>query len=66
MRLALSHGPYISGEQPGYADYLAFGAFMWARTSSPFPLLAQDDVVYAWRERCLDLYGGAGRQELAA
>jgi len=66
MRLALGHGPYISGEQPGYADYLAFGAFMWARTSSPFPLLAQDDVVYAWRERCLDLYGGAGRQELAA
>jgi len=66
MRLALSHGPFISGEQPGYADYLAFGGFMWARTSSPFQLLAQDDVVHAWRERCLDLYGGAGRQEPAA
>lgn len=66
MRLALGHGPYIGGEQPGYADYLAFGAFMWARTSSPFPLLAEDDVIYAWRERCLDLYGGAGRKEPAA
>lgn len=66
MRLALSHGPYISGEQPGYADYLAFGGFMWARTSSPFQLLAEDDPVYAWRERCLDLYGGAGRQERVA
>ncbi len=66
MRLALGHGPYLGGEQPGYADYLAFGAFMWARTSSPFPLLAEDDVIYAWRERCLDLYGGAGRKEPAA
>jgi glutathione S-transferase len=66
MRLALGHHPYLSGEQPGYADYLAFGGFMWARVSSAFPLLAQDDVVYAWRERCLDLFGGAGRKELAA
>jgi glutathione S-transferase len=66
LRMALGHGPYISGEQPGYADYLAFGAFMWARASSPFALLAEDDVVHAWRERCLDLYDGAARRELAA
>ena len=66
MRLALDHHPYIAGPQPGYADYLAFGAFMWARTSSPFELLAEDDVVHAWRERCLDLYDGAGRRETAA
>ncbi|MGH2149925.1 hypothetical protein ACQ10G_16155, partial [Enterococcus faecalis] len=39
LRLALGHGPFISGEQPGYADYLAFGGFMWARVSSPFALL---------------------------
>ncbi len=66
LRLALGHGPFISGEQPGYADYLAFGGFMWARVSSPFALLAEDDVVQAWRERCLDLYGGAARRETAA
>ncbi len=66
MRLALGHHPYLSGEQPGYADYLAFAAFMWARASSPFALLAEDDVVHAWRERCLDLYNGAGRREPAA
>ena len=66
MRLALAEGPYICGEQPGYADYLAFGGFMWARISSPFAVLAEDDVVYAWRERCLDLYGGAARGELPA
>ena len=66
LRLALGHGPFISGEQPGYADYLAFGGFMWARVSSPFPLLLADDPVHVWRERCLDLYAGAARRERAA
>jgi glutathione S-transferase len=63
MRLMLAEQPFLGGAQPGYADYLAFGAFMWARTSSPYALLAEDDAVYAWRERCLDLYDGAGRRE---
>ena len=66
LRLALEHGPYIGGAQPGYADYLAFSPFMWARTSSTFQLLAEDDAVYAWRERCLDLYDGAARREPVA
>ena len=66
MRLALAHAPFISGEQPAYADYLAFGGFQWARLSSPFPLLLADDAVHAWFERCLDLYDGAGRREAAA
>ncbi len=66
LRLALAEGPFVCGAQPGYADYLALGGFMWARVSSPFALLAEDDVVHAWRERCLDLYGGAGRREPAA
>ena len=66
LRLALDHHPFIAGEQPGYADYLAFAPFIWARAGSPFPLLAEDDVVHAWRERCLDLYRGVARQEPAA
>ncbi len=66
MRLALAQGPFISGEQPGYADYLAFGGFQWARTSSPFQLLSEDDVVHSWFERCLDLHGGLGRREAPA
>jgi len=66
MRLSLGHGPFVCGEQPGYADYLAFGGFQWARVSSPFQLLAEDDVVHAWFERCLDLFDGAGRREAPA
>jgi glutathione S-transferase len=66
LRLALGQSPFVSGDQPGYADYLAFGAFQWARLSSPFKLLAEDDIIHAWFERCLDLYDGLGRREAAA
>ena len=66
LRMALAQGQFVCGEQPGYADYLAFGGFQWARLSSSFPLLAQDDVVHAWFMRCLDLYSGIGRKEAAA
>lgn len=67
IRLSLgSTSPFIGGEQPCYADYLVFGAFQWARVCSNFALLAEDDPVHAWFQRCLDLYDGAGRKEAAA
>lgn len=67
IRLALGAGNlFIGGAQPCYADYLAFGGFQWARISSRFQLLAPDDSVYAWFERCLDLFDGMGRKEAAA
>jgi glutathione S-transferase len=40
---------------------IVFGGFQWARCVSAFPLLTQDDAVYAWRERMLDSYGGIAR-----
>jgi len=66
LRMKLQEGPFINGTHPGYADYLAFGGFQWARLSSPFQLLAEDDPVYAWRERCLDLFAGLARRESEA
>jgi glutathione S-transferase len=66
LRLAVGSHGFVGGEQPCYADYLAFGGFQWARLSSPFPLLAEDDLVHGWFQRCLDLYGGMGHQEKAA
>ncbi len=66
MRMKLQESPFVGGEVPSYADYLAFGGFQWARLSSSYPLLAEDDPVYAWRERCLDLFNGLARQEPAA
>lgn len=48
--------PFISGDEPAYADYVVFSQFQWARVTSPFQLLSEKDPVYAWRERMLDLY----------
>ena len=61
LRRALSMQPFLGGAAPDYADYIVFGSFMWARVVSPLRLLAEDDVVLAWRERLLDLHGGLAR-----
>jgi glutathione S-transferase len=62
VRPVLVQHPFVSGKGPGYADYLLFGPFLWARAMSPTRLLEPDDPVFAWRERMLDLWGGYARQ----
>jgi len=62
MRLTLRTQPYLGGEAPNYADYVVFGAFQWARVVSPFKLLAENDPVYAWREKLLDAFDGMARK----
>ncbi len=62
MRLTLKTQAYLGGEKPNYADYIVFGAFQWARVVSPFKLLAENDPVYAWRERLLDAFDGMARK----
>jgi glutathione S-transferase len=61
-RHALQSQPFLSGPAAAFADYLLFGAFMWARAVSPIRLLERGDPVYAWRERMLDLFGGLARK----
>ncbi|MFC5583836.1 glutathione S-transferase family protein [Nitratireductor kimnyeongensis] len=66
LRLMLSEQQFIGGQRPLFADYIVAGIFQWARVISPFPLLAAEDPVAAWFERCLDLHGGIGRRVPAA
>ena len=66
LRTTLAAQPYLSGEQPAYADYIVFGSFQWARCTSPFALLAPDDPIFAWRERMLDAFDGMARRAMAA
>jgi len=61
-RQVLVHSPYVCGGEPGFADYILFGPFQWARAVSPQRLLEPDDPVFAWRERMLDLHGGLARE----
>jgi glutathione S-transferase len=62
VRKQLVQQPFVSGKAPGFADYILFGPFQWARAMSPVRLLEPDDPVYAWRERMLDLHGGLARK----
>jgi glutathione S-transferase len=62
VRPVLVQNQFVSGKGPGFADYILFGPFQWARCVSPMRLLEPDDPVYAWRERMLDLWDGYGRQ----
>ena len=57
---------FLAGDLPGYPDYILLSPFLWAYSVSPFKLLAEDDPVYAWRERMLDLFDGMGRKAKGA
>lgn len=54
----LDYQPFLAGQEPAWADYVAFSAFQWARCVSSFPLLVTEDAVFSWRERMLDAFDG--------
>lgn len=62
LRAALKDHAFLAGDAPAWPDYSLFGTLMWARIASDFQLLAEDDILYTWRERMLDLYDGLGRR----
>jgi glutathione S-transferase len=62
LRPALVQNAFVAGKGPGFADYIVFGTFQWARAVSPMRLLEPDDPVFRWRERMLDLFGGYARE----
>lgn len=61
VRAVLAAQPFVCGAAPGFADYILFGPFQWARAMSPIRLLEAGDAVHAWRERLLDLHGALAR-----
>ena len=61
LRTTLRAQPFLAGETPGYADYIPFGVLQWARCVSPFRLLVEDDPVFVWRDKLLDLFDGLAR-----
>lgn len=66
VRHMLKFQPFLGGDGPLFADYILFGALQWSRVASPKRLLAADDPVHDWFERCLDLHDGCARQVIAA
>ena len=65
LRSTLSKQEYLSGETPGFSDYIVFGAFQWARCISDFSLLNADDIVYVWRDKMLNMHDGLALSAVA-
>jgi glutathione S-transferase len=61
LRATLKTQPFFAGDQPMYADHAIFGPFQWARCTSTFQLLADEDPLRIWLERMLSAYGGLAR-----
>jgi glutathione S-transferase len=61
MRQQLTRYPFLGGDAPNYADYIALGAFQWVASVTDLPILAADDALRGWLDRGFDLYGGLGR-----
>ncbi len=54
--------PWLGGDVPSYADYIALGAFQWVRTSSSFDLPDfAGEKVADWHAAMLDLHDGLAR-----
>ena len=66
VRQTLRYQDFIGGDAPLFADYILFGALQWMRITTGAEVLAADDPVGQWFERCLDLYDGVGRSVTAA
>lgn len=66
LSCTLAQQDFLAGTAPAYADHVAFGAFQWARVSSPIAVVAPDDPIAAWCQRMLDAYGGLARATRAA
>ena len=64
LRFTLGKQDFLGGAAPNYADYIVFGAFMWARNVSDFKLLEADDPVHAWRARLLAAFDGLAGHSL--
>lgn len=60
MRMTLADRPWLGGDAPNYADYIALGGFLWAAGVATLPPLAKDDPLLDWLQRGRDLFGGLG------
>lgn len=54
LRAVARAQPFLAGDAPLHADYVAAGFFMWWRTVSPERVIAADDPLLAWFTRMLD------------
>lgn len=61
LRAALAQHQWLGGSSANYADYRIMGGILFTASVCKTPVLAEDDPLRDWIERCLDLFDGLGR-----
>jgi hypothetical protein len=61
LRATLRDSAWLGGDTPNYADYRILGNFLFTASVCTIPVLAEDDPLRDWLDRCFDLFGGLGR-----
>ena len=60
LERTLAEQPYIAGATPGYADYMAFSMFQYARLGSPHEFVREGTALRAWRDGLVQAFDGLG------
>jgi glutathione S-transferase len=60
LERTLAEQPYLGGAGPGYADYIVFSAFQYARLGCPDEFLADGTTLRRWRDGLVQAFDGLG------
>ncbi|HXC28809.1 MAG TPA: glutathione S-transferase N-terminal domain-containing protein [Stellaceae bacterium] len=60
LERTLTEQPYVTGAAPGYADYVVFSMFQYARLGSPHEFLGEGTALRRWRDSLAGMFGQLG------
>jgi glutathione S-transferase len=60
LEKTLSEQAYVTGAAPGYADYILFSVFQYARLGSPDEFLEDGTALRRWRDGLVKAFDGLG------
>ena len=62
LERTLAEQPYVTGGAPGYADYILFSAFQYARLGSPDEFVRDGTALRRWRDDLVQAFDGLGNR----
>jgi glutathione S-transferase len=60
LERTLAEQAYLTGASPGYADYIVFSVFQYARLGCPDEFLDQGTMLWRWRVGLVQAFDGLG------
>jgi glutathione S-transferase len=60
LERTLAEQTYLTGASPGYADYIVFSVFQYARLGCPDEFLDEGTALWRWRAGLVQAFDGLG------